>query len=49
MQVSESLDCIGEGLLVNLWVLRPDAVADRPIVVAAKANLCQNSVILMCL
>ena len=31
MHIGEPLDRIGEGLLVDLGVFRPDAVADRPV------------------
>ena len=31
MQVGEPLDRIGQRLLVDLGVLRPNAVADRPV------------------
>ena len=38
MQVGEPLNGIGEGLLVDLGVLRPDAVADGAVVMAANSK-----------
>ena len=38
MQVGEPLNGIGEGLLVDLGVFRPEAVADGAVVMAAKSR-----------